>query len=247
MIRETRSRHAVRTLIPGLLLALICGGCGALQPGIRGSGVPGSELRQVAPFHEIDLAGIGTADVFVGEQHSVEVTTDDNLLPEVETSVQNGVLKIRPRRSLHPQAGLNISVTVPELTATRVSGAGDMLVRNISGDSIEMTVSGAGSITADGHVQNLRTRVSGAGDANLRDLVAHTADVRISGAGDATVFALETLHAKVSGAGDIVCHGSPLHVEKKVSGAGDIDVIPSSTPQLRLSDQSKSGSEQSTR
>ncbi|MEM1068660.1 MAG: DUF2807 domain-containing protein, partial [Planctomycetota bacterium] len=140
-------------------------------------------------------------------------------------------------RSIRPKAGLNYVVTVPHLTATRVSGAGEMHVRNVSGESIEMTVSGAGTITADGHVQNLRTRISGAGDANLKNLVTHTADVRISGAGDATVYALETLNARVSGAGDVTCYGNPIQVDQHVSGAGDINIVPSASPQIRMSDE----------
>lgn len=227
----------MRAFIASVLLTLICSGCGVLHPGIQGSGNLQSEFREVASFHEINLSGVGNANVIVGEQPSVQVTTDDNLLCEVETSVKNGVLKIRNRRSIRPKTGLNFVVTVPHLTATRVSGAGEMHISNLSGDAVEMTVTGAGTISADGHVQNLRTRISGAGDAHLRNLVTHSADVRISGAGDATVFAIESLNARVSGAGDVTCYGNPLQVNQHVSGAGDINIIPSSSPRLRISDR----------
>jgi hypothetical protein len=47
-----------------------------------------------APFDEVKRAGFGTVNVVAGYQQSLQVTTDDNLLPWVETEVENGILKI---------------------------------------------------------------------------------------------------------------------------------------------------------
>ncbi|MGI9518119.1 MAG: head GIN domain-containing protein [Pirellulaceae bacterium] len=191
---------------------------------MRGSGVHQSEFRPVSHFDEVALSGFGTVNVYVGQAPSVEVTTDDNLLVHVETVVEDGRLTIRPLGPIRPRTGLNVNVGVPQLTVAKVSGAGDVHVHNASGEHLDMSISGAGTMSATGYVQHLSTRISGAGDADMKELVAHVAEVTISGAGDAEVFALDSLNANVSGAGDVTCYGSPPHVVQNVSGAGDIEL-----------------------
>ncbi len=214
----------MKLIVAGLLLLVTCSGCGVLHPGMRGSGVHQTEYRPVAGFDQVALSGFGTVNVFVGQPPSVEITTDDNLLVHVETMVEDGRLTIKPGGPIRPKTGLNVNVGVPQLTAARVSGAGDIHVHNASGEHLDMSISGAGTMSASGYVQYLTTRISGAGDAYMKELVAHVVEVRISGAGDAEVFALDALDANVSGAGDVTCYGSPPQVVQSVSGAGDIEL-----------------------
>ncbi len=211
-------------LIPVVLLTT---GCGVLRPGIPGSGVNLSEVRQVAPFEEVNLSGFGTVNVQAGQAPSICVSTDDNLISHIETSVINGRLLIRPDGPIRPRTGLQVNVTVPGLTAARVSGAGEMNVLDVAGEQLDLSVSGAGTLTANGLVNHVSTSVSGAGDADLRHLYAVHAKVRISGAGDARVCATESLDVRVSGAGDVVCFGNPKHVDQHISGAGDLVLQPS--------------------
>ena len=205
-------------------------GCGVLRPGIPGSGISQSEIRQVEPFEEVNLSGFGTVNVFTGDTPTVRVTTDDNLLVHVETQVENGMLKINPRGLIKPKSGLNVDVTVPHLTAARISGAGDMNINNVVGDQLTLSISGAGNLSANGFVNNVSTSISGAGEADLHELVAENADVRVSGAGDASVYASNSIRARISGAGDVVCYGNPTHVDQSVSGVGDLEIRSMESP-----------------
>jgi len=197
---------------------------------MRGSGIRQSEFRQVDSFNEVNLSGFGTVNVFAGDSPSVRVTTDDNLLHRINTYVENGTLKIQPRGLINPKTGLQVDVTVSRLTAAHVSGAGDMNINDVVGNRLELTISGAGTIKANGHVEDISARISGAGDADLQNLIAKNANVRISGAGDAKVYAAESIKARISGAGDVTCFGSPPNVEQKVSGAGDFKIATASPP-----------------
>ena len=212
------------TRFSGLLFLVVLTGCGALRPGVQGSGISKSEYRQVPPFQEVDLSGFGTVNVFAGQAPSVEVVTDDNLLSHVDTFVDDGELRIKTRGMINPRAGLNVNVTVPQLTAACVSGAGNLNLNHVCGEHLDLTVSGAGSIDANGQVNQLTTKISGAGEADLRELHSENANVRISGAGDASVYASQSLEARISGAGDVVCYGNPLRVNQDVSGAGDLEI-----------------------
>lgn len=223
-----------------LLLVLSMSGCGILRPGIVGSGVVQSESRTVSNFDQIDVSGFATVNVVGGQHQSVHVTTDDNLLPYVETFVENGKLKIRSRERIKPKSNLCVDVTVPGLRAAKVSGAGDLFLSQIVAEHLELTISGAGTVNASGHAQQVSAKISGAGDADLSQLYADDASIRISGAGDAKVFASNSIKATISGAGDIDCYGDPLHVDQRISGAGDFSLHTTDLPrQISLSDQTQ--------
>lgn len=213
--------------VPALLMIVFLTGCNVLHPGIPGSGISQSDIRQVESFEEVNLSGFGKVNVFAGETPSVCVTTDSNLLAHVETNVEDGKLKIKPRGRIRPKTGLRVDVTVPRLTAARISGAGDMNIIDLAGDHLDLSISGAGTLQANGYVNDLSTSISGAGDADLGNLRAANANVRISGSGDACVCASESITARISGAGDLVCYGNPTYVDQSVSGAGDFEIRPS--------------------
>ena len=174
-----------------VLLLVLLTGCSVLRPGIPGSGIRHSQVRQLETFEEVDLSGFGTVDVFVGEEPSVCIITDNNLHEHVDTKVENGKLTIKPRTRISPKTGLKFNVTVPHLTAARARGAGDLNINNVVADQLDLPINGAGTLNANGHVNKISTSISGAGDADLRELQAEAADVRVSGAGDIRVCASE--------------------------------------------------------
>ena len=199
-------------------------GCNVFHPRIPGSGISQSDLRRVEPFDEVNLSGFGTVNICAGPTPTVRVTTDSNLLAHVDTVVENGKLEIKPQGRIKPTSGLTVDVTLPHLTAARVGGAGDMNIIDVDGDHLELSISGAGDLKANGNVNNISTSISGAGDADLGDLRAVHADIRISGSGDASIYASESISAKIFGAGDVVCYGNPTFVDQRVSGAGDFEM-----------------------
>ncbi|HET6583312.1 MAG TPA: hypothetical protein VFG69_07690, partial [Nannocystaceae bacterium] len=62
------------------------GGCAT-----RGNGEQGEEERAVEAFHGVDVGGVFALDAAEGSP-SVRVLGDANLLPLVETRVEDGVL-----------------------------------------------------------------------------------------------------------------------------------------------------------
>jgi hypothetical protein len=92
---------------------------------------------------------------------------------------------------------------------------------DIQVQALDVSLSGAGSMTASGTADDLNLNISGFGDfkgAELHDTKAH---VSISGAGSATVWADDSLTAEVSGAGSVSYYGSPS-VTRQISGVGSI-------------------------
>jgi len=102
-----------------------------------------------------------------------------------------------------------------------VSGAGEVTLTDLKVNSLDVNLSGAGSIQASGSAASLDVNISGFGEFKGSDLQSQTANVRITGAGSATVWAVKNLEAHISGAGDINYYGDPT-VDESISGAGNV-------------------------
>ncbi len=213
---------------------------------VDGSGVIKSETRKLADFEAVSLEYPAGVTIKQGTANSIVITADDNLLKQISTDVEDGVLnitntesnwndRVKPTKSVEivitlkdvsriamPSAGtlqvLDLKTDSLELT---VSGAGDISLTDLDVASLEVTLSGAGSISADGKADSLSVRISGFGDFKGGDLQSQTANVRITGAGSSTVWAEKTLTASISGAGDIRYYGDPT-VDESISGAGNV-------------------------
>ena len=204
------------------LAILLFSGC---LLGEKGSGVPVTESREVEDFDSVVLSGSGDVQVIVGESKSVTVTFDDNLVDLVQTEVRNGELRVYTTGGWSSSLGLQVEVRTPELRSATVSGAGDMVLNGVSGESLELEISGAGDLSGDGAVDSLSVEVSGVGEAELKQLQSKKATVSVSGAGDATVFATESVDASVSGTGDVEVYGNPASVKQSTSGVGDVTIV----------------------
>ena len=62
---------------------------------VRGSGNVISETRSVANFENVSLSGIGTLYIIEGDEESLEIEAEDNLLEHIETEVRGRTLEIK--------------------------------------------------------------------------------------------------------------------------------------------------------
>src|SRR5512134_2901644 len=67
--------------------------------GITGSGRAITQQREVSGFKGIALSVPGRLEIVQGAAEGVTLTADDNLVPEIETVVERGVLHIRFREN----------------------------------------------------------------------------------------------------------------------------------------------------
>ncbi len=210
---------------------------------IRGSGRVVQEKRDVHGFNQVRLSGVGSLEIRQGNQESLTVEADDNILPRIRTDVEDGTLVIgmEPRVSVSPTAEIRYQLTVRELSALGVSGSGDIHSASLRGQSFGVHVSGSGKImleeltattlTADisgsgtvemsGKVDSQNIHISGSGDYDCGRLQSDSTEVTVSGSGDSKVWADKSLGVHVSGSGNVEYYGNP-QVSKHVSGSGGV-------------------------
>jgi hypothetical protein len=210
---------------------------------VRGSGNVVTEEREVSGFDSIVLSGVGQVIITQGDDESLTIETDDNLMRYIESNVRNGTLELGLARNTIPIPTQSIifRVSVDDLTGLTSSGAGLFEIDGLEADRLSVTLSGAGDVGIDSlSATDLAVKISGAGNVDLAgqvetqevvmsgfgnytapDLESQTASVRISAAGNAVVWALDTLDVTISGAGNVEYFGSPT-VTEDISGAGKV-------------------------
>jgi hypothetical protein len=184
-----------------------------------------TENRSVAAFHAIELRGAAQMQVEVGKGPSLAITAGDRVLQDTSTEVRDGVLVVQVREQggwFRRGPAASLVVQAPTLDSLKISGAGDFALRDVSGDSLVISVQGAGRLEATGAVRQLTASIDGAGNADLARLVATDAEVAVNGAGRLQVHATGTLRAEVNGVGSITYQGNPQKVIPSVHGVGSI-------------------------
>ena len=205
-------------LIP--LMVTLFVGCKGV--GIKGNGNVVNEKRAIDKFDEISISGAYNVDIYVGEEPSVEISGEENLLQYISTEVEHGELNIYNERSISPRKRIVIKVYTPGLNSISTSGASNIYAESIYSERFVMDLSGAGSIKLNGDTQSFEANLSGAGSLEAKDLIAKYVDINISGASSADVYASEKLDASVSGVGGVNYYGNPKNVDTDISGVGNI-------------------------
>lgn len=213
----------------------------------HGNGDVVEEIRQVGSFDEVQLSGIGNLYIKYGDEESLIVEAEENLMRYIETDIQTNklIIDLGGGKIVLPTDDINFYLTVveldsvsitgigriylPEVNASRfdilVSGAGALFIDELFADRLDVVLSGIGEIDIDsGEVDFQSVLVSGPGTYSARRMTSNEADVNISGIGKAIVNVEDYLEARVSGPGDLTYYGSAV-LDANVSGLGNLHAM----------------------
>jgi hypothetical protein len=235
-----------RTMFIPLMLtaAILFGACGVnIDINIdRGSGIVVTEGRSVESFDRVVLTGIGDVTIVQGDQESLEIEAEDNVIPFIRTNVRNGILEIGfDRKSIIPTKPIKFRLTMRsvrgldtngvsniqsnEIATDRlevsISGTGSVNIRDLTAEELTIIVSGAGNCTLEGTVDQQRITLSGAGNYDGENLESSETDITITGLGKVTVWATNNLNVTISGTGGVDYYGNP-QVRQQISGLGRV-------------------------
>ena len=212
---------------------------------IKGDGNIKKETRQVADFASLSSHGPMDVKIVYGHSNSIEVEADDNLLPYIETSVENGKLIIQTKKNVNvrSRSKMVVYVSMTKINSLQLSGSGDIegngsfsadrpteIMLSGSGNihlnsgsfkGLQFAVSGSGNIVVKGGTAGKVTaRISGSGNIDCSEVTAEDVEVKISGSGNARVNANKSLSADISGSGNVFYKGSATNISTKVAGSG---------------------------
>ncbi|HEY9340988.1 MAG TPA: head GIN domain-containing protein [Hanamia sp.] len=214
---------------------------------IKGNGQVKKENRTVSNFTALSSQGAMNVQIAYGNSDNIVVEADENLLPYIETSVENGKLSIRSKKNvnLKPKSKMSVYVTMTRITALQQSGSGNINGNgaftndaktdiSLSGSGniklgfdtfkdIELALSGSGNIELKGNTTNsITASISGSGNIDCSGITSNEVQAKISGSGNIKVYAKNSLDSKISGSGNVFYKGSPTNVTSKTGGSGKV-------------------------
>ena len=194
----------------------------AAEP-VSGSGRAATEAREAKGFTAVELAIPARMEIVQGDKEGVTLTADDNLIPEIETSVEREALRIRFRKGVNARARTPIRLTlhVRTLESISIAGSGDVAAPSLNARDLALRISGSGDVQLGGKAESLQVRISGSGDVKAARFETQSARVSIAGSGGATLWARQSLEVSVAGSGDVRYYGDPT-VAKKIAGSGSV-------------------------
>jgi hypothetical protein len=193
----------------------------------------------------VELTGPIDLTLRYGPTPSLEIHGEQRLLGNIESVQEGGVLHIGPRGILlrHRQR-LQAVLVLPQLGSLTISGSGDSTVDGFSGEQIELTYDGSGSVKFNGRYRRVTAALHGPGDLEVEGGNSDKVSAELAGSGHMTLAgAARELNVHVAGSGELDAQhlrAESVSVEQmgsghssvqartrliaSISGSGDVDV-----------------------
>ena len=176
-----------------------------------------------------------------GTKHSFSITAEPKVVAAISAKVEGNVLRIISTDDFNTKKSIKIKVSLPALNNIALRSSGDILLNNwkagsldllvsgsgtikalaINADKIKAMIDGAGELSISGQCSNLKADIDGSGTIEAGDLITASAYTSINGSGDIKVRVTKLLHATVSGSGTINYQGNPK-LTSTINGAGEV-------------------------
>ena len=190
---------------------------------VKGNGNLASEMRKLSNFKAIEIT-IGYDKILVncGQEPSLHISGDENILPLITTRISKGILRIESDSTFETKADSEIIINVKSLKEFTFDGVGETVIQNVNSEKFTCNINGVGSCELNGKVESFYVSVNGVGSVNARQLIADDVVASLNGVGSVKLYAKNSLNASVNGIGGLTYFGNPAELILNDSGIGGI-------------------------
>lgn len=190
---------------------------------IQGSGNVITDKRSLKRFSKLSISSAVDIEYFASENYRLELTTDDNIVPIITSTIDGDTLSIDANQSYSTQSKLRAKIYGPStLEGVKTDGSSDVNLQGIVSDLLEIDLDGSSDFTAQGKVQNLYIKTSGRSDINAKELLATNVTINTEGNTDVIVTVNKNLDVVLDGISDITYYGHPDSITKTIDGIGNV-------------------------
>ncbi|MFC2145492.1 head GIN domain-containing protein, partial [Actinomycetota bacterium] len=211
---------------------------------VRGSGNVTSEDRDVSRFTKVSVSGSGNLHIEQGDEESLTIEAEDNILPLITAKVSGNTLKLgfKPGTSISTTKSIEFYLKVKDLDSISASGSGNIDcsglaadnlsvktsgsrnvdISNLDVNSITLNSSGSGNMTLAGITNSQNIKTSGSIKYFGEGLESKSCVINSSGSGELIINVSDDLNINVSGSIKITYIGRPS-ITQKTSGSASIN------------------------
>lgn len=214
------------------------------QKTIKGNGDEVTKTRSVGDFDKIAISGHFKVTLEKRKEGAITLKGESNIIEKLETTVNDGVLKVKFKKGLNFKSHKTVSLTIgyQDIESVSLSGSGEVVCddlitakdldlslsgsgnikANVAATNLDASISGSGNMSLSGKTANFSCGISGSGNMNTQKLTALIVNAKISGSGNVKINAVNEINAKTSGSGNIIYSGNPTIIKANSSGSGSI-------------------------
>jgi hypothetical protein len=193
---------------------------------VSGSGEIITETRNVANFYNVSVSSSTNVSITRGDNFEVKVKAYENIVPYLETKIQDGTLLIAFKDNSNIRNdNSEVFITMPSLNSVATSGSGNITSTGafLGSGNFKASTSGSGNISIDGgSADNLQVNIYGSGGVKSFGFVAQQTVVNSEGSGNAEITVMQNLNATISGSGNVYYKGNPATINSKITGSGQL-------------------------
>jgi hypothetical protein len=230
------------TILFPLFAALLLSSCIFMGPSVKGNGDVVEDIRELGKFSGVKVTSGMNVHFVQGDEPSVVVVADENLLEIIETRVNGNMLEIRTRaniwsatskkvvittnkiREIHGTAGSNIytdgRLIVDQLTIR--ASAGCNFKMDLDGQSVDVAVNSGANVFLTGKSKQFFAKTSSGANLKAEDFKTEVSEISVSSCANAWVTTMKELTAHASSGGNIFYYGSPDRTNTSSSSGGNI-------------------------
>lgn len=221
-----------------IFLSLVFSGCSVHT----GSGRFITKNIDAEIFTEVDISGPYQVEIKKGNNYSVQLETDDNLMKLTDVSVRNKKLVARIDGHSYRNAHFKLVITAPEIQIIKGSASADfdsgeltskdkIEIRlsssasfngNADAPEIELRTSSAGRIGIQGRTRKLLAEASSGSHIDAGNLLSETTTAKASSGSSVSVYASVKLDASASSGGNVQYRGNAA-VDQHESSGGNVE------------------------
>lgn len=239
------------TMLKALVATLVVAtqSCTDIDDCFRGTGTRETEIRHPGSFNRIYLTDNIDLRVHIGQGHQIDISGGGNLLPQVETSIENGTLRIsngnRCNWTRNFKERIVIDAYTPDLKAIYLEDAiGNVtFLDTVHSDEFRLDSyssmgsyqlllncttatlaihNGSADLKVSGNAQNQYGYYAGYGEFDAGNLTTHFAYITNKGTNSIIVNPINLLDALIEEAGNIYYTGRPDSIRSRISGTGKL-------------------------
>lgn len=221
---------------------------------IRGNGQIEKQTRPLPAFNAIRSETPARIEIIQGNYENITIESDDNIIPWIETKIEDGTLIIEHDRIDLISKTINITVRVKHLDSISLGGSGSIYANKFTAKKLNINIGGPGKIQLNNlETEETRANIGGSGRVMIQSLQTGDLAVAMGGSGyfnatgncnsvsvstggsarvDTAALKAKTVSVSMAGSG-VVRVAAQNKLKASIAGSGDVQYY--GDPQTQIS------------
>jgi hypothetical protein len=228
-------------ILSSFIFAALLQSC-ILSPTIKGDGNVTEQNREVSSFSEMKISRGMNVYITQGNNTSVRVVADANLLDVIETEVEGDVLVVSSDANIKKCTSKKVYVTTPNLEVIKAfagcnvysestidteelqlsASAGSTMKITVKADQLHTSASAGSNISIEGEAETIKGKASSGSNIKAGNLSTSNSELKVSSGANIWITCTQKLNGSASSGGNIFYAGNPSNTEIHKSSGGNV-------------------------